>query len=180
MLLSLDFLIILLSHHRARRQEGFIHLPRPKLPGTNISVDNHFQNGTQFSNSSKVEFHCKIFLSYNSVEDVDSASDDWIAYAPIIHNGDAFYVFKDPGFGGDKTIKKLDAGYKWSVVGDMITQSGRHNFNVIYNDNYVLIIGGEGRYPTEKCICRKQKTSHNMMAGLPGPSIIPKKTMVTA
>ena len=94
----------------------------------------------------------KIFLSYNSVEDVDSASDDWIAYAPIVHIEDAFYIFKDPGLGGDKTIKKLDAGYKWSVVGDMITQSGRHNFNVIYNDNYVLIIGGEGRYPTEKCI----------------------------
>ena len=34
----------------------------------------------------------------------------------------------------------------------MTSTSGRHNFNVIYNDNYALIIGGEGIYPTEQCI----------------------------
>ena len=91
--------------------------------------------------------------------------DDWIAYAPIIHIENEFYVFKEPGIGGDSKIKKLDKSYKWSEVGDMISQKGRHNFNVIYNDNYALIIGGEGRWPTEKCIL----SNDQMNCSIPDP-----------
>ena len=94
-----------------------------------------------------------MFLSFNSIKDVESHLDDWIAYAPIIYVEDAFYIFKDPGIGGDKKIKKLDANYKWSEAGVMITQNGRNKFNVIYNNNYALIIGGgSSPYPMEKCI----------------------------
>ena len=34
----------------------------------------------------------------------------------------------------------------------MISVGGRKYFNVIYNENYALIIGGSSLVPTEKCI----------------------------
>ena len=47
----------------------------------------------------------------------------------------------------------------------MITQQGRKHFNVIYNDNYALIIGGAGRWPTEKCILSNEQ----MNCSIPDP-----------
>ena len=49
----------------------------------------------------------------------------------------------------------------------MFALDGRHNFNVIYNENYVLIIGDKfGQYPTEKC----DLSNGQMNCTIPDPS----------
>ena len=87
--------------------------------------------------------------------------------AQIIYIEDAFYVFKEPGQGGNNEIKKLDAEYKWSAVGNTITNPnpGRNTFNVIYNDNYALVIGGGNRNPVENCIL----SNNQMDCTIPDP-----------
>ena len=47
----------------------------------------------------------------------------------------------------------------------MINKNGRSNFNVIYNDNYALVIGGSGIHPIEKCIL----SNNQMTCTIPEP-----------
>ena len=98
------------------------------------------------------------------MKDQSSWEYDYIANAPIIHIEDAFYIFKEL-VSSNKKIRKLDAGYKWSDVGDMVSTYGRSNFNVIYNDEYALIIGGYGAWPTEKCFL----SNDQMKCTIPDP-----------
>lgn len=81
-------------------------------------------------------------------------SDFSIHYAQIIHLSGAFYVIGDYSGSHVSTIGRFDlTTRKWTKAGDLVT--GRAGHNIIYDGNYLLVIGG---YPgnnepvmSEKC-----------------------------
>ena len=113
--------------------------------------------------------------------------DRYIYRAPLVYIGDAFYVF-----GGstdissyDTTIGRLNADLFWSKVGRL--NIGRHSHNVIYDDHYVLVVGGfksvdesDSYLPTERCIvstsgvnCTEQNPLLSYYADYPELFIVP-------
>ena len=77
--------------------------------------------------------------------------DDYIFLAPMVFVEDSFYVVG--GWTGsdnfDDTIGKLDAFSNWSKVGEL--RMGRHGHSVIFDGEYMLVVGGFGENLTEKC-----------------------------
>ena len=85
-----------------------------------------------------------------------SEANEEVYHNPMVYVDDAFYVFGgSPDEDGlDTTIAKLDGDFVWTKVGDMNQRRAGHN--VIFDGNYVLVVGGEkdyslGSLPTEKC-----------------------------
>lgn len=53
--------------------------------------------------------------------------------------------------GPESTIGRFDLikTRKWTKAGDLVTARSGHN--VIYDGNYLLVIGGKGNFMSEKC-----------------------------
>ena len=65
-------------------------------------------------------------------------------------------------FGGDTrggvltTIGRLDIKTrKWTNAGDLVVE--RRGHNVIFDGQYVLVVGGMGTYKTEKCSIENER-----------------------
>ena len=116
-------------------------------------------------------FHFFIFLKWFSLFIPDKASS--LSYAPIIYLSDAFYVIG--GWSGRKesTIGRFDLTTRqWTKSGDLV--SGRRGHNVIYDGNYLLVIGGDGNLMSRKCsiengqvACISQTPELNKYSGYP-------------
>ena len=60
--------------------------------------------------------------------------------------------------GDEKTIGRLDIKTRnWPNAGDLVT--GRHTHNAIYDGQYVLVVGGDGTFQTEKCSISNEQVS---------------------
>ena len=75
----------------------------------------------------------------------------YIAYAPIVYIRDSFYLIGGNVYGDDsKTIGRFDATRRvWSNSGELINK--RSGNNAIYDGSSLIVIGGNGRYKTERC-----------------------------
>ena len=83
-----------------------------------------------------------------------------IGKAPIFHLSGAFYVVGgstgNPALVVQSTIGRFDLSTrKWTQAGDLVTARTGHN--VIYDGNYLLVIGGYGNKMSEKCSIENEK-----------------------
>ena len=102
--------------------------------------------------------------------------------APIVHVGDSFYLFGGDSIAtaNEKTIGRLDIKTrKWTNAGSLVT--GRCGHNAIYDGQYVLIVGGNGDFKTEKCTiskdqvtCSSQAPELNFYYNYPELFLVPK------
>ena len=85
---------------------------------------------------------------------LDKGSSYFISSAPIVHVVGAFYVVGGWSDAPLSTIGRFDMATRtWSNAGDLVTSRNGHN--VIYDGNYLLVVGGNRGSVTpvmaEKC-----------------------------
>ena len=78
-------------------------------------------------------------------------ANEYIAWAPIVHHSNAFYVFGgwvDRSY--SKTIGRLDAStLTWTKAGEL--NYARDEHGAIYNGERIIVAGGYGEKKTESC-----------------------------
>jgi len=105
---------------------------------------------------------------------------EFIYNAPIVHVSESFYLFG--GFSdatsNEKTIGRLDIKTrKWTSAGNLVT--GRHAHNAIYDGQFVLVVGGQGTFQTEKCsLSNKQVTCSSQWPELTKYAFYPELNLV--
>ena len=53
------------------------------------------------------------------------------------------------GLGGDETIGRMDDSGQWTKAGQL--NRGRYGHNVIFDGQYIIVVGGELERDTERC-----------------------------
>ena len=99
----------------------------------------------------------RVSLSFNVFFQITSNSGNlikantFIAYAPILHHSNAFYVFGGyVDYAYSKTIGRLDAStLTWTKAGEL--NYARDSHGAIYNGERIIVAGGYGSYKTESC-----------------------------
>ena len=77
----------------------------------------------------------------------------------IVYAEEAFYVIGGAASSESefKNIGRLDGTtFVWTKAGELVT-SGRYAHNAIFIESSILVVGGHGRFKTEKCTISNKK-----------------------
>ena len=81
-----------------------------------------------------------------------------VSYAPIIYFQTAFYIIGGySDYADQKMIARMDLDGHWTQVGELNQAKSGHN--VIYDGEYLIVVGGGSYQFTEKCTIKNESVT---------------------
>ena len=111
------------------------HIKRPKLFCLKQRNGHPFPTIPTVTKSLLIEFN--FFLGKDN-----------LVVAPVLYLEEAFYVFGGC-CGNSNDIGRLDNNNQWSRAG--VLQEARHAHGAIFDGSHIMVMGGSGKFQTEKC-----------------------------